>query len=99
KLIAEGCDVRIWDENVSLGQLIGSNREFIESYIPHIGTLVKNDLDAVIRYGEVIVLGTNLVSRANAWARLSNGQYLIDVANLGEPVLRQDQPITPVQKS
>ncbi len=99
KLIAEGCEVRIWDENVSLGQLIGSNREFIESYIPHIGTLVRNGLDEVIRYGEVVVLGTNLVSRHDVWSRLNGGQYLLDIVNLGEPILRDDHVVTPVQKS
>jgi len=93
KLIAEGCDVRIWDRNVSLGQLIGSNREFIESYIPHIGTLVREELSDVLDYSDVVVLGTNLVPRTELWERLRAGQYLMDIASLGQPVVKPQQGV------
>jgi GDP-mannose 6-dehydrogenase len=98
RLIAEGCEVRIWDENVSLGQLMGSNREFIESYIPHIGTLVNGVLDDVLSAADVIVLGTNLVTRDQVWGKLNAGQYLIDLTSLGQPVLRDDSLITSAQE-
>jgi len=87
KLLAEGCDLQIWDEKVSLGKLIGSNREFIETYIPHIGTLVREDIEAVLKHAEILVLGTNAVSRPELLQRLRGHQYVIDVLNLGQPVL------------
>src|SRR6202012_159925 len=43
RLLGEGCDIKIWDNNVALGQLIGSNRDFIQEYIPHIGSLLHQD--------------------------------------------------------
>jgi len=49
---------QIWDDNVSLGRLIGSNRQYIEEVIPHIGSLLSNDLAKVIAESEVVVLGT-----------------------------------------
>jgi GDP-mannose 6-dehydrogenase len=88
RLIAEGCDVQIYDENVSLGQLIGSNRQFIESYIPHIGSLLRDNLDAVISGAEVVVRGANAIPGHVLFARLNDGQYLIDVANLEKPILK-----------
>jgi GDP-mannose 6-dehydrogenase len=88
KLIAEGCDVQIWDDNVSLGQLIGSNRQFIEDYIPHIGSLLRNDIDDVLAHGEVIVLGTSALPRNDIFARLAEGRYLLDVTRLDLPVLK-----------
>jgi GDP-mannose 6-dehydrogenase len=87
KLIAEGCDIRIWDEKVSLGHLIGSNREFIETYIPHIGSLVRADIESVVSQAEVVVLGTNAVSRASILERLRSEQYVVDVVNLQHPAL------------
>jgi hypothetical protein len=33
--------IKLWDDNVSLGGLIGSYRESIEKVIPHIGSLLK----------------------------------------------------------
>jgi GDP-mannose 6-dehydrogenase len=82
KLIAEGCDIRIWDENVVLGQLIGSNREFIEAYIPHIGMLLRSNLEEVLAHGNVVVLGTNCLLREQLANRLSDDQHLIELANL-----------------
>jgi len=88
KLIAEGCDVRIWDENVSLGQLIGSNRQFIESTIPHIGTLLQTDLDAVVEHAEVLVVGTTAVSQYAILDRLRDDQYVVNVAKLEKPSVK-----------
>jgi GDP-mannose 6-dehydrogenase len=86
-LIAEGCNVHIWDENVSLGRLIGSNRQFIEDYIPHIGTLLREDLDGVVAHSEVLVLGTNAISSEAVISRIAAGRYFVDVTNLQRPVL------------
>jgi len=38
-LIGKGCDVRILDPSVSLAQLVGPNRRYIEEEIPHIGVV------------------------------------------------------------
>jgi GDP-mannose 6-dehydrogenase len=82
KLIAEGCEIRIWDKDVSLGKLIGSNRQFIDDYIPHIGTLICQDIDDVLSHAEVVVTATNAISRDELVARLREGQSLIDVNRL-----------------
>jgi GDP-mannose 6-dehydrogenase len=89
KLIAEGCQIEIWDENVSLGQLIGSNRQFIESYLPHIGTLLSDDRDSVVADADVVLLGTDAVSAGEILKSLRSDQYLFDLANLKTPVLKR----------
>jgi GDP-mannose 6-dehydrogenase len=82
KLIAEGCQVQIWDKNVSLGHLIGSNRQFIDEYIPHIGALLRGEIDDVLSHAEVVVASTSALSRETLKAGLRDGQSLIDVTNL-----------------
>ena len=89
RLIAEGCQVQIWDKNVSLGQLIGSNRQFINESIPHIGMLLRDDIQDVLAHAEVLVAATNALSRERLIAQLRDGQYLIDLANLDRPVLKR----------
>jgi len=96
KLIAEGCDVRIWDEKVSLGHLIGSNRQFIESTIPHIGTLLQNNLDAVVEHAEILVVGTNPFPEHSILDRLRDDQYVINLAKL-EPPFIKDKSAVPVR--
>src|ERR1700741_4060389 len=63
RLIGEGCQLKIWDDNVSLGRLIGSNRQYIEQVIPHIGSLLSSDLDQVLEKAEVVVIGTRGIDR------------------------------------
>jgi GDP-mannose 6-dehydrogenase len=89
KLIAEGCDVRVWDDNVSLGQVIGSNRQFIEEYIPHIGTLLCKEMEDILCHADVVVLGTNALSAQSVFADLEPEQYLVDVANLALPIVKR----------
>jgi len=93
KLIAEGCEVQIWDENVSLGQLIGSNRDFIEAQIPHIGTLLRNNLRNVLGHADVVVLGTGVISREKLLNSLEADQYLIDLSNLA-PALKESAALS-----
>jgi GDP-mannose 6-dehydrogenase len=57
RLLAEGCQVQVWDQDVSVGRLVGSNRRFIEEEIPHIGALLTTDLEQVINSAEVVVVG------------------------------------------
>jgi GDP-mannose 6-dehydrogenase len=93
-LIAEGCDLQIWDESVALGQLIGSNREFIQTYIPHIGSLMKDNVDAVLSEAEVVVLGTTAVSPSEIKGQLRRNQHLVDVINLEQSMGKADIPVT-----
>src|ERR1700730_1226317 len=85
RLIGEGCQCRIWDRNVVLGQLIGSNRQFIENTIPHIGALLCDDLDEVLKSADVILLGTRELEKEKVFAQLHSEQVLIDLVSLRRP--------------
>jgi GDP-mannose 6-dehydrogenase len=74
--------VTIWDEDVSLGRLAGSNRQYIEEVIPHIGSLLSTDFETVVRSGEVVVIGTKLRSSERLSRCLSSDQVVVDLVNL-----------------
>lgn len=82
RLLGEGCECRIWDENVRLGQLIGSNRQFIEDTIPHIGTLLCASMDETVDFAEIVILGTKLANREDLERRLKPGVMVLDLVNL-----------------
>ena len=81
-LLGEGCALKIWDDNVSLGRLIGSNREYIEQAIPHIGSLLENDLGQILKAAEVVVIGTRGVSRDQLQPHLRPDHIVLDLVNL-----------------
>jgi len=81
RLLGEGCQVRVWDRDVSLGRLAGSNRQYIEEVIPHIGSLLSADLEEVMRGGEVVVVATR-IEKGQLAPCLAQGQIVIDLINL-----------------
>lgn len=82
RLLGEGREIQIWDDNVSLGRLIGSNREYIEQIIPHIGSLLKSDLQDVLRHAELIVIATRGIDRDLLQKNLRANQEVVDLVNL-----------------
>ncbi len=82
RLLGEGCEIRIWDDNVSLGRLIGSNRDYIESAIPHIGSLLCSSLETTLERAEVVVVGTRGLDREVLRQHMRPAQHVIDLVNL-----------------
>jgi GDP-mannose 6-dehydrogenase len=82
RLLGEGCQVRVWDKDVSLGRLAGSNRQYIDEVIPHIGSLLSADLEDVVRSGEVVIVGTKAVDKSQLSGCLDPSQIVIDLVNL-----------------
>lgn len=82
RLLGEGCEVQIWDQNVSLGKLVGSNRRYIEEVIPHIGSLLVQDLKCVVASCEVIVVGTREADSKTLVPYLRDDHTVIDLINL-----------------
>jgi len=85
RLLGEGCNVQIWDPNVALGRLSGSNRQFIEEEIPHIGACLSDDLEKTIQNADVVAIGTDIVDPAVLAALIRSNQTVI---NLHSPVSR-----------
>jgi GDP-mannose 6-dehydrogenase len=82
RLLGEGCEVRVWDQDVSLGRLVGSNRQYIEEVIPHIGSLLSSDLEQVLKHSEVIIIGNKSVDKGELAKYLRADHFVIDLVNL-----------------
>jgi GDP-mannose 6-dehydrogenase len=80
RLLGEGCQIKIWDENVSLGRLIGSNRQYIEEVIPHIGSLLCSSLEEALDGSDVVILGTR-VDKTQLDGMLKD-RVVVDLVNL-----------------
>jgi len=82
RLMGEGLEVKVWDEDVSLGRLAGSNRQYIEEVIPHIGSVLSADLEGVLRTAEVVILGNKSASKDQLAKYLRPEQIVIDLIHL-----------------
>lgn len=87
RLLGEGFSVKVWDEDVSLGRIVGSNRQYIEDVIPHIGSLLSTDFEDVVCHAEVVVIGTKALNVDRLSRLVLKNQLVIDLVNL-EPSRR-----------
>ncbi len=79
RLLGEGRQIKIWDPDVLLGRLVGSNRQFIEEELPHIGALLSADLAEVVKECEVVVVGTRSVGAEAMLTLVRPDQIVIDL--------------------
>lgn len=84
QLIGKGFQVKVYDRNVSLANLHGANRAYIEKEIPHIAMLMAREMDTVLAECDVIVLGNKATEFQDVPAKLRDEQILIDLVRIVE---------------
>jgi len=85
RLIGKGIDVAIYDREVSHAKLIGSNKDFIEREIPHVWTLFKPSVDAVLTHAETVIIGNGSAEFRGIEPRLRSGQMVVDLVRAFGP--------------
>lgn len=76
-LIGKGFKLKIYDKNVSMAKIIGSNKIYIQKEIPHISSLLCKSLDEVIKNSEVIIMGHGTKEFNEAVQKLRKNQILM----------------------
>jgi GDP-mannose 6-dehydrogenase len=81
-LIGKGYSLTIYDEEVSIARIFGANKQYIETVIPHISTLMKNNLEEVIQTSDVIVFGNKCEIDKEIFRKIKTDKYIIDLARI-----------------
>ena len=81
-LIGKGYKLSIYDKEVELARLFGANREYIEREIPHISSLMRDDIHHVIESSEVILIGKKSEEYRVINDYTNNGRKIIDLVRL-----------------
>lgn len=84
RLIGKGYDLRIYDHNVSLSRLTGRNLAFIEEHIPHIASLMVEDLSDLVGHAHTLVIGNADTRYREALEMVTDGQVVVDLVGLGD---------------
>jgi GDP-mannose 6-dehydrogenase len=82
RLIGKGCEVRIFDPNVQLARLVGSNKEFLTRVLPHIEDLMVPNIADAVDWADVIVVSTNEAEYKEGLARARPEHIVLDFANI-----------------
>jgi GDP-mannose 6-dehydrogenase len=81
-LLGKGLSLQIYDKNVSLGRLVGANKEYIDKQIPHLSSLLCDSIEQVVQESEVIIIGNRSAEFADALTRTTPDQIVIDLVRL-----------------
>jgi GDP-mannose 6-dehydrogenase len=85
RLLGKGCSVRIYDPNVQMAFLTGANRDFIVSALPHISSLLVQDMDAILNECDTIVISNDDPAFRTVAERVRDDQILVDMAHIPLP--------------
>jgi GDP-mannose 6-dehydrogenase len=83
-LIGKGIDLRIYDPNLVLRNLVGANKAFIEEQLPHIGRLLCDSVDELISQNEFIILGNRYDGLKEKLVCLNGNVRVLDLAGFFE---------------
>ncbi len=87
RLIGKGYILKIYDKNVHLARLVGTNRAYIEQVIPHIGDLLSDDLAGTVAHGDLILIGNPAPEFKGLAALMRPEQRVLDLVRV--PGLRE----------
>lgn len=83
QLIGKGVSLLVYDPEVHLSRLLGANKRFIEQHLPHIGSLIRADLDEVVKESDVLVVGLSDRALLDRLRGAVNGAHaVVDLANI-----------------
>jgi GDP-mannose 6-dehydrogenase len=57
-LLGKGCDISIYDKNINLTMLTGTNKDYIDARIPHLSRLLVADLNELFESCDVLIVNT-----------------------------------------
>lgn len=89
KLIGKGYELRIYDKNVEYARVFGANKEYIQSKIPHVSSLMCADFDDVIAQSDVILLGNADPRFAELVHQPPAGKQVLDLIGFMETATRE----------
>lgn len=83
-LLGKGFEIKIYDESVNLSFLTGANRKFIEDRIPHLAALMATDIDDILSFSELVVIGNKNERFREIISKIRPGQHILDLVRIQE---------------
>lgn len=84
-LLGKGFELRIYDKNVKLSEITGTNKDFIVAKIPHLQHFVYDDLDKVATESDVLVV-TNKEAEFEDLLQRYPGKIIVDLVRAWKEV-------------
>jgi len=80
-MLGKGYHLRIFDKNVSVSKLTGTNRDFINKHIPHLADMISDDITQVIKSAELVII-THKIDGVDKLIANHPEKFFIDLARV-----------------
>jgi GDP-mannose 6-dehydrogenase len=87
-LIGKGYRISIYDEEVALAKLVGANKRYIESSIPHISSLMVPSAQEAIEAGDLVVISKKNAQIEKAIASYAGPRVVYDLVGVSPETVR-----------
>ena len=82
-LFGKGYEISIFDDNVNISKITGTNKEYIDQHIPHLSELIEPNLEKVFEKSETLVITQKDKRFSNLSSRFRN-KIIIDLARIDD---------------
>ena len=81
-LLGKGYNIKIHDQNVNVASLVGANKDYILTQIPHISALMAETMGEVLDHADVIVIGNTSEEFTDITSRSDEHQTIVDLVRI-----------------
>jgi GDP-mannose 6-dehydrogenase len=91
-LLGKGADISIYDRNINMTMLTGTNKDFIDGRIPHISHLLIDNIDKLVNESDIIVVNTDETEFSEKLKNIYD-KIIIDFVRLDKSFLQRENYI------
>jgi len=85
RLIGSGFDVRIFDPDILVSRMIGSNKDYMERLLPHLSSILVSTAEDLAQHARTVVIGGTHPEFRNVLTQLDEQDSIIDLVRYALP--------------
>ena len=85
-LLGKGYEISIYDKNVHLSNLTGTNKEYIDTHIPHLSKLMKSQISELMQESEIIIVNNKEKEYIDILTNVEWSHPIIDMVRLPQEI-------------
>ncbi len=89
-LLGKGYEVQIYDKNVHLSNLTGTNKDYIDLHIPHLSKLIVNNIIDLVDNADVVVINNNEKEYVDTLLKTKSSAALVDMVRLPQQIRKRN---------
>ncbi len=84
RLMGKGYKIKVYDENVILANIMGANRNFVFSRLPHIKNLMTDNIVTLLKESDVLIINARFKEVTNKIIKSRTRKSIIDLIHIPE---------------